>query len=303
MPTFIFKPGAIAARFLQGKRNTYLHPIQMYVFFSFFFLLTLSQISKNWDRVFEKADYFKNGLNVNFSPGDSTDQEVLENSIDSLIQEGIIDSTSVRIDSTGELAFDLNAEEFDRIVDSNGMIQIIDSMFAIDASNQEIIDELVRREPARNRFMNGLIGKRLTIGMLNMYKNKGKGIVSAWLSQLSIISVVFVPIYALLLWLFHMRKPFSFAEHLVHALYLFSFVFLYATLLLLISKFSEADGFAFLSFFIIPPIYFLISFKKVYKNGWIWNTLALSIISFVFGIVLIAGGSLLSILLTFANYN
>jgi hypothetical protein len=79
------------------------------------------------------------------------------------------------------------------------------------------------------------------------------------------ISLFFLmPLFALILWLFHFRRQGFYVPHLVHALHLHTFSFAVLSIYLLISFWVEAE-----TFFILPIIlyvYFIWSLKVVYTQ-------------------------------------
>lgn len=311
---FLFKPGMVARKFIDGKRQTYLHPVQIYVFSSFIFLLLLSQLSKSWGGFDINNAKKTDGLYLNlndFTKDDSEEEQL----------QAILDTLEIRNekDSIGDV--DL-AQQLDSLytvgaVDSLQLEQLklmanlgsdvtrkLDSMILVGATNEEIMNKMLSLEGIENRSKLTFLSRKMAYGAINFYRDNGDDAFSVWISQLSIVSMLMVPLYAIFLLLFHIRRNKSFAENLSHAFFLFSFVFLFCSLLILIRLvFGEKWNWLISMFFILPPIYFLLSFITFYKQGFFKAFIKLSIISFFFGTFMIVFGSVISILLTLLKYS
>ncbi|MFT7452522.1 MAG: hypothetical protein ACI9VN_003256, partial [Patescibacteria group bacterium] len=169
----------------------------------------------------------------------------------------------------------------------------LDSLITTGNTNEEVILSFIE-EPsvilyfALNQF-------------LDMYRANAKGIISTIFSQIPLAIFLSLPFYTLLLWFTHIRRRKRFSEHLILTLYLFGFLFLLLTLLLI--AFGITEEYAIWSlFFIIPPIYFLISFKMFYRQGWWKAFVKLIMVSFAFSIVIIPFAFLLTTVLTIVFY-
>ncbi len=273
LPSFIFQPGKIARQFCEGKRISYLHPGQLYLFFSVLFFFIFSLHSRNWeDRInFEKAKQ-------------------------SLTQ--IQDSITINIPDTVVLI----QEEIPIIIDSDSLKNMnflkrkiikLDSLMAADHTNEELT-RFFFEEPY-------LIQDFVFTQFLNMYRAKGKGIIPTIFSQIPLAIFLSLPIYTLLLWLTHVRRKKRFSEHLILTLYLFGFLFMLLSILLITFWITEAYALWSL-FFIVSPIYFLISFKMFYRQAWWKAFVKLILVSFAFSIVIIPFAFLLTTTLTIVFY-
>ena len=274
IPVFVFRPGKIARQFCDGKRIAYLHPGQLYLFWSVLFFFAFSLHSKNWEDInFEKAK-------LNFTHAQDS----------ALIDK--VDSLAVfRNDPIAELNVDSLKEK--ELFMWRGMALKIDSMIALGNTNDEIIFHY-NEAP-------GPIGLFIFNQFLDMYRANGNGVVSTVFSQLPPAIFLSLPFYTLLLLLTHIRHKKSFSEHLILTLYLFSFLFLLLAILLLLVWITGMDG-IWSWFFIVPPIYFLISLKYFYQQSWWKSVIKLFMVSFAFSLIVIPLAFLLTIFLTILFY-
>ncbi len=122
------------------------------------------------------------------------------------------------------------------------------------------------------------------------------------LQNLPIMMFVLLPVFALLLKIFYVRRKFLYVQHLVHALHLHAFAFmLYGLLLAGLVFFHLSDTiFSWLNAlaFIALIIYVLISFWRVYQQGWFKTFVKLFLLSIIYSTTLLLFG-LSEILISF----
>lgn len=87
-----------------------------------------------------------------------------------------------------------------------------------------------------------------------------------WLPKLLIL---FMPLYALCLKLFYLRKrDFYFTDHLIVSAYLHAVICFMYFVLLLVLRFTQ-NGWVIASFWLLPAVYHFFTLKTVYRQGWI----------------------------------
>ncbi|UII20671.1 DUF3667 domain-containing protein [Fulvivirga ligni] len=106
------------------------------------------------------------------------------------------------------------------------------------------------------------------------------------LSNLPIMMLFLVPVFAAILKLLYIRRKHLYIKHLIHALNLHSFVyFFYGCTLLLLMWFDlseKASTIVTLLGFIIASVYAYISFLKVYKQGWFKTLVKFKIVGWLY---------------------
>ncbi|MCZ4410416.1 DUF3667 domain-containing protein [Cryomorphaceae bacterium 1068] len=117
--------------------------------------------------------------------------------------------------------------------------------------------------------------------------NDPKSFVRSLFRVASISLFFLVPIFGLVLWLFHFRRNSFYVQHLVQALHIHTFVFAILSIYLLISFWIEVETFSIIPLLLL--IYFIWSLKVVYGQKLLPSFLkALAILIVYFVIVLIA---------------
>ena len=90
------------------------------------------------------------------------------------------------------------------------------------------------------------------------------------ISNLPIAMFFLLPLYALILAAFYIRKELFFVEHLVFAIHVQSFVFMAYTVSLLVSQ-AGPIGWIGPIFLLIQYPYFVIALKRYYGDDWVWS--------------------------------
>ena len=126
---------------------------------------------------------------------------------------------------------------------------------------------------------------RRTSELNERYKDKTKNFTEdfkqAFMDNFSKVLFYLLPIFALLLKLFYIRRDFFYSEHLVFSIYYYNFFYLAASLQLLINlipMLSWAGDLIGLWIF----FYLLFGMKRMYGQSWKKTILKFSLFSFVF---------------------
>jgi len=274
----MFKPGYLAKRFIEGKRLLYLHPAQMYLFISVVFFFLFSIITRESTKKFDSA--LKKGFH---------ETEVV---LDSLQTKPLLDSaqTELILKPLKENQKALGVKDFnklDSIIKSQNEKPVVnssfnfnenklDSLIALNASDEEIYRAMGLKEDA-NAFM-----RKLYAQGLKFYKQRNGGsILQAFYDSIPIAMFILLPIFALLLKLFYIRKgPFS--HHLVFAFYFFSFLFMVFSILILADLIRALPGLVIGLVVFSTFFYLFFAVKRFYNQGYLLSFLKSSVISFLF---------------------
>lgn len=261
----LFVPGKVALEFIEGKRLTYLHPSQAYVMYSIIFFFIFSFYSNTWVLPEITSEGLKFETNKALSSDSIPTKDVEIQPLDSLNQE----------------------------IKNNEGLSRLDSLIALGMTNEEII---------KTEKWNSItpIDYLLSKG-LDIYRDNATGLLPTVLAQIPLAIFLLVPIYAFILWIVNIRRKKTYAENLVHALYLFSFVFFTLSVILALIWLTKNNEWLVL-YGIIPPIYFLLSFKKFYKQKFFKSFIKLILVSLLFSIIIIPVAFALTAVLTFLFY-
>jgi hypothetical protein len=290
----VFKPGVLAKRFVSGKRLTYLHPAQMYLFISviFFFLYSFKvrEYSKALDNTFSKGFELEQQDSLDVLQLDSVDVAKLTKPLlnSPNVVAGIDDEEIKALDST------LNSQ-LTKPVPNNFRFgydtKKMDSLITIGAPEIEKLKLLGMKEDA------GLLNKTFYRQWLKFHERKGTGILQPIVDSIPISLFVLLPIFALLFKIFYWRRG-RFAHHLVFSFYYFSFLFSVMSFILLLNYAVAIPDWIDFLIALSTFFYLVIASRNYYEQGIFVSFIKSSMITFIYmmfvapiaiGIVLVLG--------------
>lgn len=268
------KPGVLARRFVDGKRLSYLHPAQFYLFISvvFFFMFSFSirradnQVSKAFER--------------------------------SLEQGASLDSMSVKIDSAGIVAAkkalkanqvhtgisDEEMKAIDSVIANRQGIPVtswgfqkqrLDSLIEGGAPQAQKLEAMGMKKDA------GAFTTRVFTQLLKLYEQRGGGILKALYDTVPIAMFVLLPLFAALLKLFYWRRG-SFAHHMVFSFYFFTFLFMTFCVLILANALFEIPIWIEVPIILSILIYLILALRNFYRSHWTGAFFKANIIAFLY---------------------
>ncbi len=235
----LFKPGHLTSEFSRNRRASYMSPVRLYIFASFAFFLVLSLSGS--------LDTREVTLRV------SGDQDLVESQ--GPTHEG---------DERDEAFMAELPEEYRR------KVQEILGRPDGDPMKETWLSIAMTETPAE---MN-TIERFFLFGAIDLLRDPsliGERVVS----NLPIAMFFLLPLYALILAVFYIRRKRFFVEHLVFAIHVQTFVFMAYTVSLLLPR-TGSIGWIGPVFLLIPYPYLVIALRRYYGDGWV-RTVAKSI--------------------------
>lgn len=286
----LIKPGYLASKFIEGKRLLYLHPAQMYLFIAVVFFFLFSFVQRNQVRTLDEklAETFEEDLSmdklVDERAQDSINevrfqQKKLKDSIARAEIRKTLENnkyitgfTDTQIDSL------VAADDFRKndIASFDFNTKSIDSLIDIGASEALIYKEMGMGDNA------GYFERRMYAQALKFYKSrKGGSILQAFYDAIPIAMFFLLPIFALILKLFHLRKG-SYAHHLVFSFYYFSFLFTVFSIILGINFIFDMPDWLDFLIMLSTFVYLVIALRQFYMQGLFKSFLKAAVVSFIF---------------------
>ncbi|MCX2680132.1 DUF3667 domain-containing protein [Galbibacter sp. EGI 63066] len=252
----MIKPGFLPEKFIEGKRRTYIHPAQFYLFISivFFFLFSIS---------------------IDFSGGiDSEESNIKVNTlVDKELREELNDS----LDLENEQLSKTVSSAIDKVTEESK----IDSMIQAGAPKTEIYSAMGMNEDA------GYFERKTYEQMLRLRKGTGKkAIAQAFIDSFPIAMFFLLPIFALLLKLFFYKDR-PYVWHLVFSFYFFCFGFALLSFDYLVSYVVNIptwiNALLFLAFF----VYLIFAIRRFYKQSYLVSVIKSGAVSILFLLVVL----------------
>jgi len=269
----ITKPGFLSIEYNAGRRESYYHPARMYVFISFVFFLLL----------FSLPDSDEGDTNVNVMSKEEVKdlkEDLKEAGLDSAAQDSIRKVISnVTSDSSDTYIFN-GKDQKKKKKGSNLSFTGPSHKSVREYDSAQNTLPLEKRDGWFERTMN-----RRAAELNERYKDNTKSFSAdfskAFLDNFSKVLFYLLPIFALLLKLFYIRRDFFYSEHLVFSIYYYNFFYLAASLQLLFGLVPALDWAGTLVGFWIF-FYLLFGMKRMYNQSWGKTILKFSLFSFVF---------------------
>ncbi|MCZ4693419.1 DUF3667 domain-containing protein [Ancylomarina euxinus] len=252
------RPGYLTKEFMRGRRARYTPPFRLYLFLTFFAFLLLSHNHKP-ETDSEKNLTFQNSKGENVEVlslfEDMIDQD--KSKADSLVGKSGFKNEFIRIDPGLEPK--LKSDTISPPIDISGGHELLSQNKAI----KKILD-MWRLNPA------------LLID--NAFK------------KLSQTLLLVLPIFALFLALFYIRRKYYLLEHLLISLNFHSFIFVVVIVseLLIMTEIKAIYTLGFYLYLLIPLQLFL-TLKFYYKQSWFKTFIKFLMLSFFYNILLVTG--------------
>jgi len=308
----IIKPGKVAYEFVLGKRKEFVNPFRTYLTVSLIFFLiygllgTLSQYNNDGTKI-SKTTFFNLNTNDDDDKLSTTEKDSILNKTLANVQEDVainLDSTlkanNVNLDSINLDKISLDTIK-NKAAEQSKFVKKVTSFYDYYEENNEhtavqALDSLGYSNNFWNRFY---YDKAISVN--EMMKDKGESFNQKIFSGLSIAIFLFLPIFALFLKLFYIRRKYTYMEHMVFVFYTQSVFFLLLLLFLIIYFFSNGkDGLIALPI-VLFAIYLWLAMKKFYQQGWFKTTLKYLLANFSFMIISTIGLTILT-LISFVFY-
>ncbi|WP_379966159.1 DUF3667 domain-containing protein [Epilithonimonas sp. UC225_85] len=303
LKNLFFKPGKLTNTYLQGKRQQFVPPVKLYIFVSFitFFLFAL----------FPPFD-------INFE-GKGTTKLMSEKSKISEIQKQLDDYKSK--EKLGEKD-SIYVAELNAILKDSTKVDDIEGTFDMNKSldhdinvsgynNRKSYDSAIAKNPSSFDFIKVPFAHKFF-----ELKEKGvkKGDILKNLFETSFHNLpkalfIYLPIFALFLWIFHNKKKWWYFDHGIFTLHYFSFLLLNILIFSFLNKLSDSTNIGFISnviYFIMivmliySAVYFFIAHRNVYHSHGIVSLIIgfiLFTINFMAFMFLVTGLAMISFLM------
>ncbi len=274
----MFKPGVLARRFVDGKRLSYLHPAQFYLFISvvFFFLFSFS--------VREADSSVSQALRKNF------DQRVHRDTLNLAPDSAGIDRARKALKDNQKVTrmSDKDLKEIDSLMGSNNKIpdilsdtrDSVDSLIVAGASLPDKLKAMGLKEDA------GAMTRRFYTQLLKLYELRGGGLLKSFYDTIPIAMFLLMPLFAILLKIFYWRRG-NFAYHMVFSFYFFTFMFTTFCAMIIANYMFSVPGWLQFIIFLSFMLYLILALRNFYRSSWLGAIVKANVIGFVYMLIIL----------------
>jgi len=256
------RPGYVARQYCEGKRNTYLHPIRMYLFTSAIFFLLFFTL---------KGDV----LQIKQNALSKKDRHELAQSLQEELAKKPGDTSLLRqLALLSDTTKDVNIEQLDST--RQFRISIANSGKYRSVADYDSVQNTLPKND-RDGWINRMFTKRGLELRAKYGNNMRQGINLIWtdfLHKLPYMLFLSLPFFALILKLLYLRrKNFFYSDHAVFTLYHYIVSFILLMMMLFIGQLENWTHFSGLAWAVVILFfvwlgYLLIEMKNFYKQGW-----------------------------------
>lgn len=229
------RPGFLSREYLLGRRASYLNPVRMYVFTSFFFFLIF----------FNVVDISK-GFSKQVSTGKSKKTVSEIAAMDSMTYRSFIDEV---VQSDSAMKFAYNKEMYLKYLDTVSTPLFVLKDSKAKAGTSENKDSAILKDKNTGWFKKMMARKNLQIR--TKYKGDGnaviKDIINNFFHSFPQLFFISLPLFALVLKLLYFRhKEYYYANHLIFSIHIYVFSFIIMLLSIGVNKLEEISEMRFL---------------------------------------------------------
>ncbi|MDX1903979.1 MAG: DUF3667 domain-containing protein [Thermonemataceae bacterium] len=274
----LFRPGRLSLDFIEGKRNAFLPPIRVYLFFSVIFFAGLASSFPKEEDNFGK------------------EQEKIQKAIqtEKAYQTYLAELHLSESDSLSKTLKKLFKEDLDFLATKRKNFITIEGLGKKSKIYTIDIYTLSAEQILKKYEITGTLEKLLVVQNLKIIKNPNRFLQDFVASKLWWATLLMIPFVALLLKLLYIRSKRYYAEHLIFSIHYFSFTLIIGTPIFYLEQGSFIQNSYFFAYYVIGFIYQLLAQKFFYEQKWFKTVLkavilqVVSFIAFLFFIILAA---------------
>ena len=251
--------------FLDNKRARFVPPMRLYIFISFIFFLLVGKTVQDRDRgviKFSKSGEGVTRIKTQDDPVRNETEEFLKTWQDSNELDGITgipqtDSLEAEVNKSDTLkfwtlSFPYNNSEIMRLKGRELSNDLIDSLLV--AKSQEI--SFFNRQTLKN-FLRASWGDR----------SFDQGVRKGFIKYVSIFMFILMPVFAMFLYLLHIRSKRNFYEYLIFSVHIHTALFTFLSCVLILGIFLDDDS-ALKLVLAGMVVYFVVSLKASFGQSY-----------------------------------
>ena len=285
----LFKPGKLTNAYLEGKRQMFVPPVKLYIFVSFVTFLFVAFLPLGFQE-HKKDDAEKTKtLMMEINPHEAVSliqKQVPLKKEDSVKIQSALQTTKDSLIKKTTWKDDLQHWQDKKFGDG---MKIMNKKI----DNIKQYDSIANKSgSAGYQIMRPIANKAFELKEEGVtYKDFLNGFTMTFMHTLPKALFLYLPFFALLLWIFHSKKKFWYFDHGIFTLHYFSFLLVEIAIILLLnaiarstpalSFFNSISNILAIIFIIYSGVYFFIAHYKVYRTHPIITVVAGSSLFFI----------------------
>jgi hypothetical protein len=281
LSTLIFHPGKISQDYINGMRTQYANPFRFFLSISIIFFIIFSFTNNSFDFQAPNEETIKEQIE---QIPEKDRKEILKD------LEGTPLANKLNLDSINT---NLETKKVKNYKDSYISQKKLDSLNFINSSTKQLIlyNEFYEQtkiiEPLEaldslehiNKFKNRYLYRKVVD--VNIIQKNPKIFLDYLISKLPFIIFFYLPVFALIIWLFYFYKPINYMEHLVFTFHVQSTFFVFVLIGELLDQIINSSTFTAIALLIFL-FYLYKALRNFYKEGRFVTLVKFMLLNFIF---------------------
>ncbi|MCF6130205.1 DUF3667 domain-containing protein [Flavobacterium sp. AS60] len=216
----LFKPASLTKEYLSGKRLSYLAPVRLYIFISFVTFFLIAIFPTNTDNLMNSDQ--------------TTTVPVTDKN--GVVKDSVIAAKVVKLSEI--LKADEEAQKKKHLTNE----QQNENFLNFGYKNVKELDSLQKYGPAEDKlsdFEYNIVKKTLIVKAKNTKEEMMQKFLEESQRNIPKVLFIYMPLFALMLWLFHGKKRWYYFDHGIFTLHYFSFLLLTILLIFIFNKIMD----------------------------------------------------------------
>ncbi len=209
----LFKPSSLSKEYLAGKRMSYLAPVRLYIFISFITFFLLAIIPSTSD-----------DLNLNFGEVREYSEDTVTTNSD---EEQKVDTLNGKVKNNEKDNFTIAKN------DNGGSLKVSSAFGYKSVASFDSIQKYGSEDDKVPEFLHSYIRRSIENTQKYSAAEIKQKVAESILHNFPKVLLIYMPIFAFFLWLFHNKKRWYYFDHGIFTLHYFSFLLLISLLLFL----------------------------------------------------------------------
>ncbi len=268
LSTLIFRPGKISRNYINGMRTRYANPFRFFLSVAIIFFII-------WSFTFQSSNFSsfsENTPEMNLDRLSEEEKKDLNEELKKIPFGKDIDLDSIATNKPAETIKDYNykdryltQKQLDSLNFGKSLFKQL-GLYSEFYNQTNILDpvEAIDSLEHTNKFLNRYLYRKAVDTQI--IKNNPKVFFDYLISKSPFIIFFYLPVFALIIWLFYFYKPINYMEHLVFTFHVQSTFFVFILIALILNLIFKSDVFNGISLLVFL-FYLYKALRNFYKEG------------------------------------
>ncbi|TVZ27344.1 uncharacterized protein DUF3667 [Gillisia sp. Hel_I_86] len=281
LSTLIFRPGKISRDYISGMRTRYANPFRFFLSISIIFFIVFSLTNNSFDFRAPSEEAIKQQIE---QIPEKDRKEILKNLEGTPLANGYDLDSIINNSATKEIKnyqdHYISQKQLDSLNFINSSTKQID-LYTVFYEQTKIIEPLEALDSLEhiNKFWNRYLYRKAVDTQI--IKNNPRIFFDYLISKSPFIIFFYLPVFALIIWLFYFYKPINYMEHLVFTFHVQSTFFVFVLIGLIVDLIFKTNVFTAIVLLLFL-FYLYKALRNFYKEGRFVTIVKFMALNFIF---------------------